>query len=99
MNGYYLSADVDQYHIALTRQEGYRVVKEMISHSINLLMFICVEETHVFVFVETGDAEFRAPEQRESGRRVHMGPVGLRHSKNILPYCTGQNHFSLYLPL
>lgn len=26
MNGYFVSADVDLYHITLTRQEGYRVV-------------------------------------------------------------------------
>lgn len=27
MNGYFVSADVDLYHITLTRQEGYRVVR------------------------------------------------------------------------
>lgn len=27
MSGYFVSADVDLYHITLTRQEGYRVVR------------------------------------------------------------------------
>lgn len=99
MNGYFVSTDVDQYHITLTRQEGYRVVRAAldifydIRINTNLMMLIWMVKTHVLV--QTGDAESWASEQRESCRGLQLGPMGLGYSKTLLPHCTGQNLFQL----
>lgn len=37
MNGYFVSADVDLYHITLTRQEGYRVVRAAMWHAVEII--------------------------------------------------------------
>ncbi len=41
MNGYFVSTDVDQYHITLTRQEGYRVVRAALDIFYDIRIYTC----------------------------------------------------------
>lgn len=69
MNGYFVATDVDQYHITLTRQEGYRVVRAALNMFSWYKALYKSNDAHMngkrlktHVLVQTGDAESWASE-------------------------------------
>lgn len=75
-------ADVDLYHVLLTRQEGYRVVSSL---RICLLRF--APPTRWPCLREPGDVQPRPPVQDggEGGGGLLLDPVGRTHAEDLLP--------------